>query len=99
MKKLFVLLGLIAFTTLVFATPHGPPYNNKVRPKLPMLTAYEIALKQVVATTNQYYCVSANIITDFGPPAWSFRFCATNSGDNVIVVEFDGIAFPDTGFR
>jgi predicted amidohydrolase len=101
MRKLFALIGLIVFTTLVLATPQGPPYNNRIPPKLPMISAYELALKQMVAVTNQCYCVSANITTDFNRPAWSFRFCTTNVyfHDIVMVVRFDGTVYEDNEFR
>ena len=66
-----------------------------------MTAAYDIALDKFHVDTNHEYCISANITTDFGSPAWSFVFCSTNATprDSILVVRFNGETFEDNGFR
>ena len=111
MKTRYILLGLIAVTTLVYASGVMPPYDNSKSPKLPLPAAYQIAVTALGSDSNRLHCVSAGVTTDFGAPRWSFNFYSTNSpayrvcptnmlqGWRCMTVDFDGKTQEDFGLR
>jgi hypothetical protein len=101
MKVKYVLLGLLAFTTVVFASVILPPYDNSKPPSLSLPAGYEIAMTALGSATNQFHCVSANITTDFGAPRWSFTFYSTNTPPRwkCMTVDFEGKSQEDNGLR
>jgi hypothetical protein len=103
MKTRYLLLGFLTLCTAVFATHLKPPYDKSKPPKLPLPTAYQLAVAALGSATNQFHCVGASLTTDFYAPAWSFTFCNTNPPPTTkvryFVVVFDGKVMEDGGFR
>jgi hypothetical protein len=101
MKVKYVLLGLLAFTTVIFASIIGPPYNNTKPPGLSLPAGYELAVTALGSATNQFHCVGASITTDFGAPRWSFTFYSTNTPPRwkCMTVDFGGNVQEDFGYR
>jgi hypothetical protein len=91
MKTRYILLSLLAVSTILFATPIVP-YDNAKPPSLSLPAGYEIAVATLGSATNQFHCVGANISTDFGTPSWFFSFCTTNQPPKYrwVTVEFGG---------
>jgi len=101
MKMKYILLSLLAFTTIVFASVIMPPYDNSKPPTLSLPAAYNLAIAAIGSATNQFHCTSASITTDFYAPAWSFNFYSTNTPPKhkCFVVVFDGKVIEDNGLR
>jgi hypothetical protein len=91
MKIRHAFLIFLAFATVLFATPIVP-YNNSKPPGLSLPAGYELAVAALGSATNQFYCISASISTDFGAPGWFFTFCSTNTPQKHkwVTVEFGG---------
>ncbi len=99
MKTRYILFGLVALATTLFAQIHGPPYDNSKPPTLPLPAAYQFALTGLGSATNQLYCVEAHLTMDWGQPRWSFTFCSTNKPQKIMTVDFQGKVQQDFGAR
>ena len=101
MKTRYILLILLAFTTVVFASLVMPPYDNSKPPALSLPAAYQLAVVALGSATNQFHCVGAHITTDFGAPRWSFTFYSTNTPPRWkwMTVDFGGRTQEDSGLR
>ena len=101
MKTLYILLILLALTTVVFASAILPPYDNSKPPALSLPAAYHLAVTALGSATNQFHCVRASITTDFGAPRWSFTFYNTNTPPRwkCMTVDFEGKTQEDNGLR
>jgi hypothetical protein len=99
MKTRYILLGLAALATTVFAQVNGPHYDNSKPPPLPLPTAYQFAFAALGTATNQLYCVEAHLTRDWGQPRWSFTFSSTNKMQKIMTVDFEGKVQEDFGAR
>ena len=101
MKTRYILMGLVALATTIFASIVMPPYDNSKPPILSLPAAYQLAATTLGSATNQLHCVGARITTDFGAPRWSFTFCSTNTPPRTrwMTVDFEGKAQEDYGDR
>lgn len=103
MKTRYILLGLAALATTVFAQvsgpPNGPDYDNSKPPTLPLPTAYQFAFTALGTATNQLYCVEAHLTRAWGQPRWSFTFSSTNKTQKIMTVDFEGKVQEDFGSR
>jgi hypothetical protein len=101
MKIRYIILSLLAVSTILFARPIIP-YDNSKPPSLSLPAGYELALAALGSATNQFHCISANISTDFGSPGWFFTFYSTNTPprNKFVTVEFGGkVHVEDVIFR
>ena len=91
MKTLHAFLILPTFAIILLAT-ESVPYDNAKPPSLSMPAGYELAVSALGSVTNQFHCISASISTDFGTPAWYFKFYSTNTPPKPkwVTVEFGG---------
>ena len=91
MKTRYLLFSLLVVSTILFATP-VIPYDNTKPPSLSLPAGYQIAVAALGSATNQFYCISASISTDFGSPGWFFTFSTTNTPPKYkwVTVEFGG---------
>ncbi len=96
MKLSHALLILVASATLVLAQAQIP-YDKAKPPTMSLPTGYELAVKALGSSTNQFHCISATISTAFGPPGWWFIFYSTNTSvmPRCFYVEFDGKVIED----
>ena len=83
MKLSHTLLILVASATVVFARAMLP-YPDAEPPSMSLPAGYELAVKALGSSTNQFHCICATVagpgFTDAIPgPAWSFTFCSTNT--------------------
>lgn len=86
MRKLLSLLltgGIAAAATVSFARMMLP-YDNSKPPAMSLPIGYELAVKALGSSTNQFHCVSASVVAPgfsaaIAGPAWSFTFCSTNT--------------------
>jgi len=101
MQTRYLLFGLVALATTVFASVLLPPYDNSKPPALSLPAAYQLAVVALGSATNQFHCVGASITTDFGAPRWSFTFYTTNTPPRwkCMTVDFGGKTQEDIGFR
>jgi Zn-dependent M16 (insulinase) family peptidase len=100
MKARYIVLSLLASSTVIFAVV-WPPYDNAKPPTLLLPAAYQMALTALGSSTNQFHCVSAKLSNDFGGPGWYFIFSSTNAStiDKRLDVQFDGKVIEDPGVR
>ncbi len=75
-----------------------PIYDNSKRPAMSLPLGYELAVKALGSSTNQFHCVSASVVAAgfsaaIAGPAWSFTFCSTNTPPKYkgVAVEFSGV--------
>ena len=97
MKTRYVLLGLLAFSTIVYASfVAWPPYDYSKSPSLSLPAAYDRAIAALGSATNRYHCVRATVSTDyFRDGEWDFIFVTatpTNGtpSQKFLAVYFDG---------
>ena len=89
MKTRYILLGLLAVTTVVFAGSYWPWDNSKPAP-ISLPTAYDRALIALGSETNQLHCISAQVSTDFrNDGGWKFVFFYTNTPPKTKIVYVD----------
>ena len=96
------MLSLAFIVTTLYASLVLPPYDKSKPPGITMPVAYECAMTALGSATNQFYCVSASITTEFTSEGeWHFTFCSTNSKamPKLIVVEFNRKVIFDNGYR
>jgi hypothetical protein len=91
MKTRYIILSLLAVSTILFATPIIP-YDNSKPATLSLPAGYELATAALGSATNQFHCISASISTDFGSPGWFFTYSSTNTPPKYkwVTVEFGG---------
>jgi hypothetical protein len=83
MKLSHTLLILVASATVVFARAMLP-YPDAEPPSMSLPTGYELAVKALGSSTNQFHCIRA-IVAGAGfsatvaGPTWFFTFCDTNT--------------------
>jgi len=106
MKTRYIVLGLAALTTTVFASLIGPPWDNTKAPSLSMPAAYQLAVTALGSATNEFHCVGASINTEFSSPGWYFTFYSTNATATIrhpikrcFCVEFEGKVIEDNFLR
>ena len=101
MKTRYILLGLVALATTVFASLVMPPWDNTKAPSLSLPAAYQLAVTSLGSATNQFHCVGASINTEFSSPGWYFTFYSTNAAarQRCFCVEFDGKVIEDNFLR
>jgi hypothetical protein len=97
MKIRYILLGLIALATTVFARFPSAPNDRTKPPSLPLPAAYQIAITALGQSTNQFHCVSASASAELSSPGWKFTFSSTNISviPKCFYVEFDGKVYED----
>ena len=93
MKTRYIPLALLVVSTVSIAGTL-PLYHTTKLPSLPLPAAYELAIKTLGTDTNQFYCSSAELLTDFGRPIWFFSFSSTNTPPRFqeVSVNSDGTA-------
>jgi hypothetical protein len=96
MKLSHTLLILAASATVVFARAIGI-YDNAKPPTMSLPAGYELAVKALGSSTNQFHCISAAIAGEgfsdaIAGPAWDFTFCSTNKPPKYkwVIVGFNG---------
>ena len=96
MKARYILLGLLAVSTVVLARI-VIPWDNTKPPTLPLPLAYQLAATTLGSATNQFHCVTARLSNDFGGPGWYFYFYSTNASvmQRCFCVKFDGTVIED----
>ena len=97
MKTRYILLGLFAIATTVFARFPSAPYDRtKPPPSLPLPAAYQMAITALGQATNQFHCVSAELSS----PGWKFSFFSTNASvlPKCFYVEFEGKVYEDDAY-
>jgi hypothetical protein len=94
MKRIFApVFALSAVTGLVFAQGWvfegpGPPYDSKKPPPQSLPEAYAVAVADIGAATNRFYCVSATCLEKHHYAGWTFSFSNTNGQTARVVVFF-----------
>lgn len=96
MKLSRILLIFAASATVVFARAMLP-YLDAEPPSMSLPAGYELALKALGSSTNQFHCIRATVFgSGFADatagPGWSFTFCTTNAQPKYkwVAVGFDG---------
>jgi hypothetical protein len=96
MKLPHVFLILVVSATVVFARVMAP-YLDAEPPSVSLPAGYELAVKALGSSTNQFHCIRAIVFgrgfTDAtAGPGWSFTFCTTNTPPKYkwVAVGFDG---------
>jgi hypothetical protein len=82
MKLSRTLLILMASATVVFARAIAV-YDNAKPPAMSLPAGYDLAVKALGSSTNQFHCISAGLggsgtSTVIDGPVWLFTFCSTN---------------------
>lgn len=100
--KVILVLGisLACVTTALYASLNHASVGAATVPKMELPVAYEHALAALGPATNQFYCVSASITTEFRYEGeWSFAFYPVNAkaAPKIIAVEFNGTVIIDNG--
>ncbi|MDR3457549.1 MAG: hypothetical protein P4N60_08895 [Verrucomicrobiae bacterium] len=87
-------IRIILFATLICAGvlfARNMLYNHSITPRLPLDSAYKIAMTTLGQATNDFHCVGAGLAISFSPDGeWLFSFCSTNGNNRYVTVEFDG---------
>jgi hypothetical protein len=89
MKVRIILFAMLICAGVLFA--RNILYNRSVAPRLPLDSAYKIAMTTLGQATNEFYCVGAGLAISFSPDGeWLFSFSSTNGTPKYVTVEFDG---------
>ena len=100
MKTRYILLGLFAIATTVFARFPSAPYDRTKPPSLPLPAAYQMAITALGQATNQFHYVSASASAELSSPGWKFSFFSTNASvlPKCFYVEFEGKVYEDDAY-
>ena len=92
MKTRYILLGLLAVATAVFAGSYWP-WDNSKPAAISLPAAYDRALIALGSETNQLHCIGAQVSTEFrNDGGWQFVFYFTNNPPKrkIVYVDFVG---------
>jgi hypothetical protein len=92
MKTRYILLGLLAVATAVFASADWP-WDNTKSATISLPEAYDRALIALGSETNQLHCISAEVSSKFrNDGGWRFVFYYTNTPPKfkTVYVDFVG---------
>jgi hypothetical protein len=85
------IVSFILFVCVGVVLARNITYNHSKPPKLPLGSAYGIAMSALGQSTNDFHCVGASLGIAWSPDGeWLFEFSSTNGVTKFVTVEFGG---------